>query len=213
MTGDLEDEAALDHPGNAVVIALTVGFDPWEAHQLGGDGNTTYQNIVIMKFECSLSSLTCPSSILLDLSLFDTFNARVKAGTEFQNRCGPGQTLNYLAGVRLDFSSINKQTMAIDEFLEQVRKGVDHLKVHERRAWYRGLANSEYELLPTLHRTFLPEKIPPEKIRQREKNLFSRFQMQAGELIPRGLESSWEILSVMQHYGVPTRVMDWSLEV
>jgi hypothetical protein len=41
MTGDLEDEAALDHPGNAVVKSVTVGFDPWEAHELGGDNNTT----------------------------------------------------------------------------------------------------------------------------------------------------------------------------
>jgi len=36
MTGDLENEAALYHPGNAVIKPLTVGFDPWEAHELGG---------------------------------------------------------------------------------------------------------------------------------------------------------------------------------
>jgi hypothetical protein len=47
MPGDLEDEAALDHPGNAVVKPLTFGFDPWEAHQLGRDSNTTNKNIVI----------------------------------------------------------------------------------------------------------------------------------------------------------------------
>jgi hypothetical protein len=48
MTGGLEDEAALDHPGNAVVKPMTVGFDPWETHQLGGDSNTTNGNNVIM---------------------------------------------------------------------------------------------------------------------------------------------------------------------
>ena len=48
MTGDLENEAALDHPGNAVVKPLTVGFDPWEAHQLGGDDNTTNRKIVVI---------------------------------------------------------------------------------------------------------------------------------------------------------------------
>jgi hypothetical protein len=36
MTGDLENEAALDHPGNAVVKPLTVGFDPWERMSLAG---------------------------------------------------------------------------------------------------------------------------------------------------------------------------------
>jgi hypothetical protein len=48
MTGDLEDEAALDHPGNAVVKPVTIGFDPWEAHELGGEDNKTIRNIVII---------------------------------------------------------------------------------------------------------------------------------------------------------------------
>jgi hypothetical protein len=46
MTGDLENEAALDHPGNAVVKPLTGGFDPWETHELGGDADTTNSNSV-----------------------------------------------------------------------------------------------------------------------------------------------------------------------
>src|SRR6516165_9881915 len=48
MTGDLENEAAIDHPGHAVVKPLTVGLDPWEAHQLGGDDNTTNAKIVMI---------------------------------------------------------------------------------------------------------------------------------------------------------------------
>ena len=48
MTGDLENEAALYHPGNAVVKPLTVGFAPWETHELGGSSNTTNGNIVTM---------------------------------------------------------------------------------------------------------------------------------------------------------------------
>jgi hypothetical protein len=42
----LEDEAALDHPGNAVVKLLTFGFELWEAHQLGRDNNTTNNNTI-----------------------------------------------------------------------------------------------------------------------------------------------------------------------
>jgi hypothetical protein len=44
----------------------------------------------------------------------------------------------------------------------------------------------------------------------REKNLFARFTTEAGQLLPPGLESEWEVLSVMQHHGVPTRIMDWA---
>ena len=49
MTGGLEDEAALDHPGNAVVKPVTVGLDPWETDELGGDNNTTNDNSVTIK--------------------------------------------------------------------------------------------------------------------------------------------------------------------
>jgi hypothetical protein len=41
IRGGLENEAALDHPGNAVVKPVTVGLDPWETHELGGDNTTT----------------------------------------------------------------------------------------------------------------------------------------------------------------------------
>jgi len=52
----MENEAAVDHPGNAVVKPLTVGLDPWETHQLGGDNNTTNKNNVkkCIKFDLSL---------------------------------------------------------------------------------------------------------------------------------------------------------------
>ena len=48
MTGGTKNEAAFDHPGKAVVKPLTVGFDPWETHELGGDNNTTNRNNVIL---------------------------------------------------------------------------------------------------------------------------------------------------------------------
>jgi hypothetical protein len=48
MTGGAKNEATFDHPGNAVVKPLTVGLDPWEAHELGGNINTTHRNSVII---------------------------------------------------------------------------------------------------------------------------------------------------------------------
>ena len=47
MTGGAKNEAAFDHPGNAVVKALTVDLDPWEAHKLGEDNNTTDKQTVM----------------------------------------------------------------------------------------------------------------------------------------------------------------------
>jgi hypothetical protein len=101
----------------------------------------------------------------------------------------------------------------IETFLAEVEEAAKALRHLEQRVWYRGLSNAEYLLLPSLFRE--PKGRPRDKdisydLRVREKNLFARFQMRAGELLPPRLESSWEVLSVMQHYGVPTRVMDWT---
>jgi hypothetical protein len=100
-----------------------------------------------------------------------------------------------------------RQQEAIQSFLSKVRVAVEKLRhIEPRRVWYRGLSRREYTLLPSL----LRRGLVGEDLRLREKNLFARFQTQAGELLPHGLGSSWEILSVMQHYGVPTRMMDWT---
>jgi len=98
----------------------------------------------------------------------------------------------------------------LEPFLSKVRTAAADLSkkldMKEQRVWYRGLSRSDYKLLPSL----LRKGLVGDNLRQKEKNLFARFQVQAGELLPHELRSSWEILSVMQHYRVPTRMMDWT---
>src|SRR6516165_2376048 len=100
MTGDLEDAAALYHPGNAVIKPLTVGFDPWETHELGEDDNTTNENNVILNCYRAPNYLT--SSELFDLSLsldLDAFEQLKKRSP----RCGfPGQnSISLMQSARL----------------------------------------------------------------------------------------------------------------
>ena len=42
-----------------------------------------------------------------------------------------------------------------------------------------------------------------------EQNLYYEFRSRAGNLLGAGL-SSWDILFLMQHHGVPTRLLDWT---
>jgi hypothetical protein len=67
--------------------------------------------------------------------------------------------------------------------------------------WYRGQANIEWPLLPG----YIRLNNPPS-----EATLLKRFKQSAAMLIERHPDESFDWLFLMQHYGVPTRLLDWS---
>lgn len=67
--------------------------------------------------------------------------------------------------------------------------------------WYRGQANKEWSLSCSLERFGGLEKEPP---------LIKRFKQNALPLMVVRPESEWEWLFVMQHHGLPTRLLDWT---
>lgn len=67
--------------------------------------------------------------------------------------------------------------------------------------WYRGHPNSKYYLLASLLRY--------KNGLDKERQLFTDFKKFTDRILKRR-ESDWETLFQMQHYGVPTRLLDWS---
>lgn len=72
--------------------------------------------------------------------------------------------------------------------------------------WFRGQANIDWKLLPKLLRQY-PQH--PEAIRY-EKKCIAKFRSQAVSLMNRVPNDDLEWFFAMQHYGVSTRLLDWT---
>jgi hypothetical protein len=67
--------------------------------------------------------------------------------------------------------------------------------------WYRGQSNEDWGLLPGIFRKGDSEY---------ERELIRDFKLHANLKFQRQTESNFEILFLMQHYGIPTRLLDWT---
>lgn len=69
---------------------------------------------------------------------------------------------------------------------------------------FRG-QNFDYRLIPKLAR-----KTKPHRLNQVEKDLLDEIKRRGDSLINKGKMSDWELLVYVQHYGLATRLLDWT---
>lgn len=98
-----------------------------------------------------------------------------------------------------------KKISSFKEFVDFIE---DHRAESGGPLWYRGCGRKEYELIPKLYRHNKSSSL--EDFLAIEDQLITRFRQRSIPFISRSPEDNWDWLFFMQHYGIPTRLLDWT---
>lgn len=85
---------------------------------------------------------------------------------------------------------------------------VESYQGNSTSSWYRGCHDEGYKLVPTLYRHTKKKTI--EELTKLEKEIAVRFSQRSQPFLQRPFSNDWDKLFLLQHYGVPAQLLDWT---
>lgn len=74
--------------------------------------------------------------------------------------------------------------------------------------WFRGVGSTKFKLSPSIMRHC--EISDHKSMEKMEDRLLIRFKERSLPYLKDRIEDDWQLLFLMQHYGIPTRFLDWT---